>query len=140
MSIDNKIAIDFLIRAKEKGMSIFLEDGKLRYTITKGKSIDNKFVTELKNYKNEITAFLSSEAGDFELINAPEKSITKSDRPVSKRLPLSFSQERLWFIDRLEGSVQYHISAVLRLKGNLNVDALAAHCSKLWIGMKSSGQ
>ncbi|MBA2762471.1 MAG: AMP-binding protein, partial [Segetibacter sp.] len=42
-----------------------------------------------------------------------------------ERIPLSFSQERLWFIDQLEGSVQYHRPEVLRLKGWLDKDALA---------------
>ncbi|MEO7533477.1 MAG: amino acid adenylation domain-containing protein, partial [Ferruginibacter sp.] len=46
-----------------------------------------------------------------------------TERP--ENIPLSFSQERLWFIDRLEGSVQYHLPVVLRLKGNLNKEALA---------------
>ncbi|RZK76580.1 MAG: amino acid adenylation domain-containing protein, partial [Pedobacter sp.] len=41
-----------------------------------------------------------------------------------RSIPLSFSQERLWFIDQLEGSVQYHLPAVLRLHGKLNVLAL----------------
>ena len=45
-------------------------------------------------------------------------------QPRPEHIPLSFSQERLWFIDQLEGSVQYHIPAVLRLKGNLNKEAL----------------
>lgn len=49
-------------------------------------------------------------------------SIEVAPRPA--KIPLSFSQERLWFIDQLEGSVQYHIPAVLRLKGNLNIEAL----------------
>jgi hypothetical protein len=44
--------------------------------------------------------------------------------PRPKQIPLSFSQERLWFIDRLEGSVQYHVPEVLRLKGELKKDVL----------------
>jgi amino acid adenylation domain-containing protein len=36
-------------------------------------------------------------------------------RPV--HIPLSFAQERLWFIDKLQGSVQYHVPFVLRLQG-----------------------
>ncbi|WP_146217733.1 condensation domain-containing protein, partial [Chitinophaga sp. S165] len=35
--------------------------------------------------------------------------------------PLSYSQERLWFIDQLEGSTHYHIPAVLRVRGRLDV-------------------
>ncbi|MBK8552376.1 MAG: amino acid adenylation domain-containing protein [Ignavibacteria bacterium] len=44
--------------------------------------------------------------------------ISKQERP--DRIPLSYSQERLWFIDQFEGSVHYHVPVVLRLKGNLN--------------------
>jgi amino acid adenylation domain-containing protein/non-ribosomal peptide synthase protein (TIGR01720 family)/FkbM family methyltransferase len=39
-------------------------------------------------------------------------------------VPLSFAQERLWFIDRLQGSVQYHMPWVFRLSGPLNLEAL----------------
>jgi amino acid adenylation domain-containing protein len=40
-------------------------------------------------------------------------------------LPLSFSQQRLWFIDRLEGgSTQYNLPAALRLDGALDAAAL----------------
>ncbi|MES2733434.1 MAG: non-ribosomal peptide synthase/polyketide synthase [Bacteroidota bacterium] len=39
-------------------------------------------------------------------------------------IPLSFSQERLWFIDQLEGSLAYHMPVALRLKGALNHDAI----------------
>ena len=53
-------------------------------------------------------------------LSHPPVSVQK--RP--DRIPLSYSQERLWFIDRLEGTIQYHIPAVLRLKGKLNKEAL----------------
>jgi amino acid adenylation domain-containing protein/non-ribosomal peptide synthase protein (TIGR01720 family) len=51
--------------------------------------------------------------------------------PRPEFIPLSFSQERLWFIDRMEGSVQYHVPAVLRLKGNLNITALNAALNEI---------
>ena len=48
----------------------------------------------------------------------------KAVYPRPEKTPLSFSQERLWFIDRLGGSLQYHLPVVLRLEGKLNVEAL----------------
>ncbi len=46
--------------------------------------------------------------------------------PVSRDegLPLSFGQQRLWFIDQLEGGAAYNTSIALRLAGALEVDAL----------------
>jgi amino acid adenylation domain-containing protein len=40
-------------------------------------------------------------------------------------LPTSWAQQRLWFIDQLEGDIAaYHIAVGVRLKGNLDRDAL----------------
>ncbi|CAN5397455.1 hypothetical protein BH11BAC3_BH11BAC3_00550 [soil metagenome] len=45
-------------------------------------------------------------------------------QPKPDRIPLSFSQQSLSFIDQLQGSLQYHIPTVLRLKGNVDKNAL----------------
>ncbi|MBC7628775.1 non-ribosomal peptide synthetase, partial [Ferruginibacter sp.] len=45
--------------------------------------------------------------------------------PRPERIPLSFGQERLWFLDKLQGSVQYHVPLVLKLKGDVKTDAIA---------------
>jgi len=48
-----------------------------------------------------------------------------SPRPRANYFPLSFSQERMWFVDQLGGgSPFYNVSTALRLKGPLNVSAL----------------
>ncbi len=42
-----------------------------------------------------------------------------------EHLPLSYSQQRLWFIDELQGgSTEYNMAEALRLRGRLDVDAL----------------
>jgi amino acid adenylation domain-containing protein len=48
--------------------------------------------------------------------------ITRQRRP--DYIPLSYSQERLWFIDRLNGSTQYHLPSVLHLQGEIDLTAL----------------
>ena len=48
-------------------------------------------------------------------------------QPRPDRMPLSFAQQRLWFLYRLDGpSATYNIPMALRIEGDLNHDALEA--------------
>src|SRR6266516_6572392 len=45
--------------------------------------------------------------------------------PRDRELPLSFAQQRLWFLDQLEpGNALYNVPRTFRLAGNLDVNAL----------------
>ncbi|MEM7357232.1 MAG: condensation domain-containing protein, partial [Acidobacteriota bacterium] len=53
-------------------------------------------------------------------------------RPNRQAAPLSFAQQRLWFIDQLEpGSSAYNIPLILRLQGELDLAALGHSCSEV---------
>ncbi|MFL6311057.1 MAG: amino acid adenylation domain-containing protein [Terriglobales bacterium] len=71
-------------------------------------------------FDSPTVAQLATQFGRFEKDNL---AIGAQRRP--ERLPVSFSQQRLWFIDQLDGSsAQYHIPEALRLRGDLDVAAL----------------
>ncbi|WP_435587113.1 amino acid adenylation domain-containing protein [Micromonospora aurantiaca (nom. illeg.)] len=56
---------------------------------------------------------------------APAARITP--RPSGAQVPLSYAQERVWFMDQLApGEAAYHIAVPLRVRGPLDVDALRA--------------
>jgi acyl carrier protein len=52
--------------------------------------------------------------------------------PRNRLLPLSFAQQRLWLLDRIDpGSPLYNVPRALRLVGDLDVDALSRSLSEI---------
>ena len=71
-------------------------------------------------FDSPTVAQLAAQLGTFKKEQLPAAS-----QPRPERLPVSFSQQRLWFIDQLEGSsAQYHIPEAWRLRGDLDINAL----------------
>ena len=63
---------------------------------------------------------------------APPPIVPASRGARGGRYPLSFAQERLWFLDRLEpGSAAYNIPVRLRLSGDLDAGALSCALSEI---------
>ena len=72
----------------------------------------------LKERKDELVNFFESNKKNA----STSLPIRKSDK---KELALSFTQERLWFIDQFEGgSAHYNMPAGVRLQGAVNISAL----------------
>ncbi|MBV9774815.1 MAG: amino acid adenylation domain-containing protein, partial [Gemmatimonadetes bacterium] len=79
---------------------------------------------------------LAALAGRVEALRSAGAGTAPSiERPLGPRegpLPLSFAQQRLWVVDRLEpGSAAYHLPSALRLRGPLDTAALRASLDAL---------
>jgi amino acid adenylation domain-containing protein/non-ribosomal peptide synthase protein (TIGR01720 family) len=120
---DLKQVMGLLEKANDSGIKISFDNDELVLNIHKARKPDRIFLDELKANRNYLIEYFKA-----------QESVTRAKlsllQPVSRkengRSPLSFAQERLWFIDRFQRGIQYHVPWVLRLKGKLDIKALAA--------------
>ena len=110
-----------LDRLEQLDIRLFLEQGQLKFNAPKGRMTDN-LASEIKAAKDSIVDLLQTEAAARKLLDDP---IPVTDAPNG--YPLSFAQQRFWFLDQLAGgnSPTYNMMpVVLRVVGNLNTTAL----------------
>jgi amino acid adenylation domain-containing protein len=85
---------------------------------------ENSTVTQLATVlRKRLASAPAPEAGDGPTVPLDETPIPMRDK--SQPCPLSPAQQRLWFIDQLvPEAIAYNESEAVRLRGDLNVDAL----------------
>ncbi|MFL6248357.1 MAG: amino acid adenylation domain-containing protein, partial [Thermoanaerobaculia bacterium] len=99
-------------RLADAGVQLWVEGENLRVRAPKG-AIDAQARTALAEHKPQFIRFLNRSA------------LVPQERP--ERLPLSYAQSRLWFLNRIDGpGATYNIPTALRLEGALDVATLEA--------------
>ena len=107
-------------KAMEAGVYLFVEEQSLKFQL----SVE-EFPTELKEEilanKTEIIEFLSKNANSS--IKKESPKVRKYQR-TEDTLPMSFQQQRMWFIDELQGgdSSNYNMCFAVKIIGKFNVD------------------
>jgi amino acid adenylation domain-containing protein len=102
------------------------EGSRLRINAPKG-VLSDRLRSQLAERKQELLEFLR--------VNQPQDTFVPP--PIERRAvdgppPLSFAQERLWFLEQLEpGSAVYNICRASRLTGQLNIAALELSLSEI---------
>ncbi|HVR95061.1 MAG TPA: condensation domain-containing protein, partial [Thermoanaerobaculia bacterium] len=117
-------ASELLYRLRGLGVEVWSEGETLRLNAPVG-VLTPALRAELSQRKAEILGFLGRAARSAAEPAATPPPIVRV--PRQGRLPLSFAQQRLWFLEQLQpGSPVYHVPAAFRLEGELCVPALAA--------------
>jgi amino acid adenylation domain-containing protein len=112
-------AHELLVQLRALNVRIALESGRLRVVEPATGTLNEELWRELQRNREEILRVLEH-ATQSKKTRIPIKPM---ERP--QNIPLSFAQQRLWFLAQMEGvSEAYHIPMGLRLSGELDRDAL----------------
>jgi amino acid adenylation domain-containing protein len=109
--------IEFLDQLRIRGVEIWIEGERLRYSAPKGVMNDD-VVGELRKRKNEILSHLRTQ-------QQPRDAGTITAVPRDGALPLSFAQQRIWFLDELEpDNPFYNVALAKHIRGPIDVSLL----------------
>ena len=110
-----KPIVQLLSEIREKGILISIDGEDLKIKAPKG-AFSKELQHEISERKSDLIDFLNKTSRKKSFQN-----IKKTKRDV--HIPLSFAQQRLWFLDKLEQgqSAAYNIPMSIRVQGNLDI-------------------
>lgn len=112
--------LELLHQARALGIELWLEGDTVRFRAPKG-ALSTELREALKERKDALRDLLR---------DAPRATAGADAQPITPEprdgaLPLSFAQQRLWFLDQLyPGDASYNIPTALRLEGPLDVERM----------------
>ncbi|MBD2278683.1 non-ribosomal peptide synthetase [Aphanizomenon flos-aquae] len=110
---------EFLSLLNNLDIKIWIEDDQLRFRAPKG-AMTAELKQQIKERKAEIIAFLQEAQTATQITSLSLVPVARD-----KDLPLSFAQQRMWFLSQLDGeSTFYNESFQLRIVGKLSLTAL----------------
>ncbi len=111
---------EFIAYLRSQGVKVWNEGDRLRYRAPKGVATQN-LVEQMSARKAEILAFLQEAEAVSRRVVLPHLKPS----PQAERTSLSFAQQRLWLLSKMEGpSPTYNMAIALRIWGLLDVLAL----------------
>ncbi|WP_408030540.1 amino acid adenylation domain-containing protein, partial [Tenacibaculum xiamenense] len=115
-------ALSIIKTAQSKGVTLELEEGSLVLK-SENEDIDDALLVDIKLNKELIIEHLNKFDGDSISYKGFDKdAIQPFDRELIQKIPLSFNQDRIWFLDHLDGTQAYHIPLVMQLQGDVNIN------------------
>src|SRR5215475_14721701 len=117
---------EFLSYLRKLGVKVWADGGKLRYQAPEG-AFSPSLRLELVQRKSEILQILNE-------LTASARPTPPTIQPIARNseLPLSFSQQRMWFLDQLEpGNAFYNEAPAVRLLGRLDISVMERALSEI---------
>ncbi|MEC9375136.1 MAG: amino acid adenylation domain-containing protein, partial [Pseudomonadota bacterium] len=124
----NSATAKFVSQLRLHGVELWSENGRLRYSAPKN-VLNEDVLEELKNRKEQIIVLLEIEKNRSVSVSGSERI-----KPITRGrfLPLSFAQQRIWFLDELEPENPfYNVALAKKINGQINTEALRQSLFKL---------
>ena len=115
-----------LLELSQRKIKLWLDGERLRYKAPKD-ALTPELLAQIKEHKPKIIDFLRSAANST---STELPQIERIDR--SGKLPLSFAQQKFWFLHQFEPeSSANNMPVVVKIEGALDVDALQSSISEV---------